>query len=99
MGCWEAFNLLRDYHQRRGKFRELFAPGLTGAFTTIFGKGLAATTRSWTAAELTNGQLLRATRRRLGDDGRQTRLYLCVSPSQIDVIAPRIRNTDSVQVV
>ena len=70
-----------------------------GAFTTIFGKGLAATTRSWTAAELTNGQLpVQLDGVSVTMDGKPAYIYY-VSPSQIDVIAPPDSNTDSVQVV
>jgi len=70
-----------------------------GAFTTIFGKGLAATTRSWTAAELANGQLpVQLDGVSVTMDGKPAYVYY-VSPSQIDVIVPPDSNTNSAQVV
>ena len=74
-------------------------PVSPGAFTTIFGTGLAATTRSWTAAELANGKLpVQLDGVSVTMDGKPAYVYY-VSPSQIDVIAPADSNTGSVQVV
>src|SRR6202043_2096596 len=74
-------------------------PVSPGAFTTIFGSGLAATTRSWTAAELANGKLpVQLDGVSVTMDGKPAYVYY-VSPSQIDVIAPADSNTGSVQVV
>jgi uncharacterized protein (TIGR03118 family) len=70
-----------------------------GAFASIFGSGLAATTRSWTAADFVNGKLpAQLDGVSVTIDGKSAYVYY-VSPSQIDVIAPADSNTGAVQVV
>jgi uncharacterized protein (TIGR03118 family) len=77
-----------------------FLPAVSpGAFTTIFGAGLAATTRMWTTAELANGKLpVQLDGVSVTIDGKPAYVYY-VSPGQIDVIAPADSNTGSVPVV
>jgi uncharacterized protein (TIGR03118 family) len=75
------------------------APIAPGAFATIFGSGLAATTRSWTTADFVNGKLpVQLDGVSVTIDGKPAYVYY-VSPSQIDVIAPADSNTAPVQVV
>ena len=75
------------------------APIAPGAFTAIFGNGLAATTRSWSAAELANGKLpVQLDGVSVTIDGKPAYVYY-VSPSQIDVIAPADSTSGSVPVV
>lgn len=66
-----------------------FAAGISAqTFTSIFGSNLAATTRSWTAADMANGQLpqqLDGVSVSIG--GKPAYVYF-VSPAQIDVVAP-----------
>ncbi|HXB72904.1 MAG TPA: TIGR03118 family protein [Candidatus Acidoferrales bacterium] len=70
-----------------------------GTFTTIFGDGLAATTRSWTTAELANGKLpVQLDGVSVTINGKPAYLYY-VSPKQIDVIAPADPTTGPVPVV
>jgi uncharacterized protein (TIGR03437 family) len=70
-----------------------------GAFAPIFGSGLAATTRSWTAADFVNGKLpAQLDGVSVTIDGKPAYVYY-VSPSQIDVIAPADSSTGPVQVV
>jgi uncharacterized protein (TIGR03118 family) len=74
-------------------------PTAPGAFTAIFGTGLAATTRSWTAAELAGGKLpVQLDGVSVTINGKPAFVYY-VSPSQIDVIAPADSTTGSVPVV
>jgi uncharacterized protein (TIGR03118 family) len=59
-----------------------------GAFTAIFGKHLAATTRTWTAADFVDGKLpVELDGVSVAIDGKPAYLYY-VSPEQIDVISP-----------
>jgi uncharacterized protein (TIGR03118 family) len=75
------------------------APIAPGAFATIFGSGLAATTRSWAAADFVNGKLpVQLDGVSVTIDGKPAYVYY-VSPSQIDVIVPADSNTGPVQVV
>ncbi len=75
------------------------APIAPGAFTAIFGSGLAATTRSWSAAELANGKLpVQLDGVSVTIDGKAAYVYY-VSPSQIDVIAAADSTSGSVPVV
>jgi uncharacterized protein (TIGR03118 family) len=75
------------------------APIAPGASTAIFGSGLAATTRSWSAAELANGKLpVQLDGVSVTIDGKPAYVYY-VSPSQIDVIAAADSATGSVPVV
>lgn len=77
-----------------------FSAAITpGAFTAIFGNGLAATTRVWTAADFAGGKLpVQLDGVSVTIDGNPAYPYF-VSPSQIDVIAPADSTTGPVQVV
>jgi uncharacterized protein (TIGR03118 family) len=77
-----------------------FLPPISpGAFTTIFGIGLAATTRTWTTADLANGKLpVQLDGVSVTVDGIPAYVYY-VSPSQIDIIVPADSNTGPVPVV
>jgi hypothetical protein len=77
-------------------FSAVVAPG---TFATIFGNGLAATTRTWTSADFVNGNLpvlLDGVSVKI--NGKAAYPYY-VSPSQIDVIAPADSTSGSVPVV
>jgi uncharacterized protein (TIGR03118 family) len=77
-------------------FTGMTAPG---AFTAIFGSALAATTRTWAAADFVNGKLpvqLDGVSVMIG--GKPAYVYF-VSPNQIDVIAPADSASGPVQVV
>jgi uncharacterized protein (TIGR03118 family) len=70
-----------------------------GAFTAIFGNALAATNRTWTAADLANGRLpTQLDGVSVTIDGKPAYIYF-VSPGQIDVIAPADSTSGEVQVV
>ncbi len=59
-----------------------------GGFATIFGNGLAATTRTWTSADFVNSKLpVQLDGVSVTINGKPAYVYY-VSPSQIDVIAP-----------
>jgi uncharacterized protein (TIGR03118 family) len=74
-------------------------PIAPGALATIFGTGLAATTRSWTTADFANGKLpVQMDGVSVTLDGKPAYVYY-VSPSQIDVIAPADSTTGPVSVV
>lgn len=76
-----------------------FSPAVSaGAFTAIFGRGLAATTRSWVAADFVNGRLpLQLDGVSVTIDGKPA-FVSYVSPGQIDVIAPEGTATGPVAV-
>jgi uncharacterized protein (TIGR03118 family) len=77
-------------------FSTVIAPG---AFTAIFGNGLAATTRTWTATDFVNGKLPTALDGvSVTIDGKPAYVYY-VSPNQVDVIAPADSVTGPVPVV
>jgi uncharacterized protein (TIGR03437 family) len=74
------------------------SPIAPGAFTSIFGSGLAATTRTWTAADFSNGKLPTALDGvTVTIDGKPAYVYY-ISPSQVDVIGPPDQNIGAVQV-
>ena len=77
-----------------------FAPAITpGAFTTIFGTSLAATTRVWSSADFVNGKLpVQLDGVSVTIDGKPAYVYY-VSPTQIDVIAAPDTTAGSVPVV
>jgi uncharacterized protein (TIGR03437 family) len=78
------------------RFSAVIAPG---GFAAIFGSGLAATTRTWTATDFTNGSLpTQLDGVSVTIDGKLAYVYF-VSPSQIDVIAPADSASGPVQVV
>jgi uncharacterized protein (TIGR03118 family) len=59
-----------------------------GAFSTIFGSGLAATTRAWTTTDFVNGKLpAQLDGVNVTIDGKAAYVYF-VSPTQVDVISP-----------
>ena len=75
------------------------APIAPGGFATIFGSGLAATTRSWAAADFVNSKLpVQLDGVSVTINGKAAYVYY-VSPSQIDVIAPADSTTGPVPVV
>jgi uncharacterized protein (TIGR03437 family) len=77
-------------------FSTVIAPG---AFTAIFGSGLAATTRTWTSTDFANGKLpVQMDGVSVTIDGKAAYLYY-VSPNQIDVIAPADSTTGPVSVI
>jgi uncharacterized protein (TIGR03118 family) len=70
-----------------------------GGFATIFGTGLAATTRTWGTADFVNGKLpIQLDGVSVTIDGKPAYVYY-VSPTQIDVIAPADSTSGSVPVV
>lgn len=70
-----------------------------GAFATIFGNSLAATTRTWLPADFVNGKLpVQMDGVSVTINGKAAYLYF-VSPNQIDVIAPADSTTGPVPVV
>ena len=70
-----------------------------GGFATIFGTGLAATTRIWGTADFVNGKLpIQLDGVSVTIDGKPAYVYY-VSPTQIDVIAPADSTSGSVPVV
>ncbi|MCU1235424.1 MAG: hypothetical protein JWP63_3391 [Candidatus Solibacter sp.] len=74
-------------------------PVSPGAYTAIFGTGLAATTRSWTPPELANGKLpVQLDGVSVTMNGKPAYIYY-VSPRQIDVIAPADTASGPVPVV
>jgi uncharacterized protein (TIGR03118 family) len=77
-----------------------FLPATTpGAFTTIFGSSLAATTRVWNSADFVNGKLpVQLDGVSVTIDGKAAYVYY-VSPTQIDVIAPADATAGAVPVV
>ena len=77
-----------------------FAPVIApGGFAAIFGSGLAATTRTWTATDFINGNLpTQLDGVSVTIDGKLAYVYF-ISPSQIDVIAPPDSASGPVQVV
>ncbi len=77
-----------------------FAAGISpGAFTAIFGTNLSPTTRTWTAADMPNGQLPQQLDGVSVSVGGKPAYVYFVSPAQIDVIAPGGAGTGSVPVV
>ncbi|MDP9171748.1 MAG: TIGR03118 family protein [Acidobacteriota bacterium] len=77
-------------------FSEITTPG---AFTAIFGTGLAATTRTWTTSDFLSGRLpVQLDGVSVTIDGKPAYVYF-VSPNQIDVIAPPDSTTGAVPVV
>jgi uncharacterized protein (TIGR03118 family) len=77
-------------------FSAAIAPG---AFAAIFGTGLAATTRTWAAADFANGKLpVQLDGVSVSINGKPAYVYY-VSPSQIDVIAPADSTSGPVPVV
>jgi uncharacterized protein (TIGR03118 family) len=77
----------------------LLAPIAPGSFATIFGNGLAATTRTWGSTDFVNGKLpVQLDGVSVMIDGKPAYVYY-VSPSQIDVIAPADSTSGSVGVV
>jgi uncharacterized protein (TIGR03118 family) len=69
-----------------------------GAFTAIFGSGLAPTTRTWATADFVNGKLpTQLDGVSVSLDGKAAYVYF-VSPGQIDVIAPADSFAGSVSV-
>ncbi|MEA2874745.1 MAG: hypothetical protein QOH67_5114 [Hyphomicrobiales bacterium] len=77
-----------------------FATAITpGAFAAIFGSGLAATTRTWAAADFVNGKLpVQLDGVSVTIDGKPAYVYY-VSPKQIDVIVPADSASGPVPVV
>jgi uncharacterized protein (TIGR03118 family) len=70
-----------------------------GAFATIFGTALAATTRTWASSDFVNGKLpVQLDGVSVTIDGKPAYVYY-VSPTQIDVIAPADSNSGSVPVI
>ena len=70
-----------------------------GAFTAIFGSGLAATTRIWNSTDLVNGKLpVQLDGVAVTIDGKPAYVYY-VSPNQIDVIAPADSTVGPVPVI
>jgi uncharacterized protein (TIGR03437 family) len=70
-----------------------------GGFTTIFGTGLAATTRTWATPDFVNGKLpVQLDGVSVTIDGKPAYVYY-VSPTQIDVIAAADSTSGSVPVV
>jgi uncharacterized protein (TIGR03118 family) len=70
-----------------------------GGFTAIFGRALAATTRTWGTADFLNGKLpVQLDGVSVTIDGKPAYVYF-VSPGQIDVIAPADSTSGPVQVV
>jgi uncharacterized protein (TIGR03118 family) len=70
-----------------------------GAFTSIFGSGLAATTRTWAAADFIDGKLpVQLDGVSVTIDGKPAYVYY-VSPNQIDVIVPADAASGPVPVV
>ncbi len=77
-------------------FAAAIAPG---AFTAIFGSGLAATTRTWNSADFANGKLpVQLDSVSVTINGKAAYVYF-VSPNQLDVIAPADSATGPVPVV
>ncbi len=75
------------------------APIAPGAFTTIFGSGLAATTRTWNSADFANGKLpAQLDGVSVTINGNAAYVYF-VSPNQVDVIAPADMATGPVPVI
>lgn len=75
-------------------------PGIApGGFATIFGTGLAATTRTWATSDFANGKLpLQLDGVSVTINGKPAYVYY-VSPTQIDVIAPADSTNGAVSVV
>jgi uncharacterized protein (TIGR03437 family) len=70
-----------------------------GGFATIFGTGLAATTRTWGTVDFVNGKLpIQLDGVSVTIDGKPAYVYY-VSPTQIDVIAAADSTSGSVPVV
>ncbi len=75
-------------------------PGIApGGFATIFGTGLAATTRTWATPDFVNGKLpVQLDGVSVTIDGKPAYVYY-VSPTQIDVIAPADSTSGAVPAV
>jgi uncharacterized protein (TIGR03118 family) len=75
------------------------APIAPGAFTAIFGNGLAATTRTWNSADFPNGKPpVQLDGVSVTINGKAAYIYF-VSPNQVDVIAPADSATGPVPVI
>jgi uncharacterized protein (TIGR03118 family) len=77
-----------------------FSPGTApGAFTAIFGSGLAATTRTWATSDFVDGKLpVQLDGVSVTIDGKPAYVYY-VSAGQIDVIAPADSTVGPVSVI
>lgn len=74
-------------------------PIAPGALTSIFGSGLAATTRIWNSADFVNGKLpVQLDGVSVSINGKEAYVYF-VSPNQVDVIAAADSATGPVPVV
>jgi uncharacterized protein (TIGR03437 family) len=70
-----------------------------GAFTTIFGTGLAATTRIWNSADFVNGKVpVELDGVSVTINGKQAFVYF-ISPTQLNVVAPADTTVGTVPVV
>jgi uncharacterized protein (TIGR03118 family) len=87
--------ILTDGVVNAASFSAIIAPG---AFSAIFGSGLAATTRAWTTTDFADGKLpTQLDGVGVTIDGKPAYVYF-VSPTQVDVITPADSATGPVAV-